>query len=181
MGRDAGLTVLSSQAEQLETHRPFGAIIDCIGRERLGDRWDAWELGLDRAGERLFRVAEAMLECLDTLCVGTSVIVAIEDLHWADTGTLGVLGRVAAEIGQFPAALVVSMRPQPRHPQLEGLLGVFAGRGSANLRVGPLDQRSTGELVESLVGASPGQRLARQAGRAGGNPLFLCELVGALV
>jgi len=60
MGRDAGLTVLSSQAEQLETHRPFGAIIDCIGRERLGDRWDAWELGLDRAGERLFRVAEAM-------------------------------------------------------------------------------------------------------------------------
>jgi DNA-binding CsgD family transcriptional regulator/tetratricopeptide (TPR) repeat protein len=181
MGRDAGLTVLSSQAEQLETHRPFGAIIDCIGRERLGDRWDAWELGLDRAGERLFRVAEAMLECLDTLCVGTSVIVAIEDLHWADTGTLGVLGRVAAEIEQFPAALVVSMRPQPRRPQLERLLGVFAARGSANLRVGPLDQRSCEQLLESLVGASPGQRLARQADRAGGNPLFLYELVGALV
>ena len=181
MGRDAGLTVLSSQAEQLEAHRPFGAIIDCIGRERLGDRWDAWELGLDRAGERVFGVAETMLECLDTLCAGTPVIVAIEDLHWADTGTLGVLARVAAEIGQFPAALVVSMRPQPRRPQLERLLSVFAARGSANLQVGPLDQRSCEQLLESLVGASPGQRLARQAGRAGGNPLFLCELVGALV
>jgi DNA-binding CsgD family transcriptional regulator/tetratricopeptide (TPR) repeat protein len=181
MGHDAGLTVLSSQAEQLEAHRPFGAIIDCIGRERLGDRWDAWELGVDRAGERLFHVAETMIECLETLCAGTSVIVAIEDLHWADTGTLGVLGRLAAEIEQFPAALVVSMRPQPRSPQLERLLGVFAARGSANLRVGPLDQRSCEQLLESLVGASPGQRLVRQAGRAGGNPLFLCELVGALV
>jgi DNA-binding CsgD family transcriptional regulator/tetratricopeptide (TPR) repeat protein len=181
MGRDAGLTVLSSQAEQLESHRPFGAIIDCIGRERLGDRWDAWEFGVDRAGERLFRVAETMIECLETLCVATSVMVAIEDLHWADTGTLGVLGRVAAEIEQFPAALVVSMRPQPRSPELERLLGVFAARGSATLRVGPLDQRSSEELLESLVGASPGQRLIRQAGRAGGNPLFLSELVGALV
>ena len=181
MGRDAGLTVLSSQAERLEIHRPFGAIIDCIGPERLGDRWDAWELGLDRAGERLFRVAETMIECIEKLCVGTSVIVAIEDLHWADTGTLGVLGRVAAEIEQFPAALLVSMRPQPRSPELERLLGVFAARGSASLRVGPLGQRSCEQLLESLVGASPGQRLVRQAGRAGGNPLFLCELVGALV
>jgi DNA-binding CsgD family transcriptional regulator len=181
MGRDAGLTVLSSQAEQLEAHRPFGAIIDCIGRERLGDRWDAWELGVDRAGERLFHVAETMIECIETLCVGTGVLVAIEDLHWADTGTLGVLGRVAAEIEQFPAALVVSMRPQPRSPQLERLLGVFAARGSATLRVGPLDQRSCEQLLESLVGASPGQRLVQQASRAGGNPLFLCELVGALV
>src|SRR5215472_10570796 len=88
LGREAGLTVLSSQAEQLEAHRPFGAIIDCIGRQRLGDRWDAWELGVDRAGERLFSVAEAMIECLETLCISTSVIVTIEDLHWADTGTL---------------------------------------------------------------------------------------------
>jgi len=92
-----------------------------------------------------------------------------------------VLARVAAEIEQFPAALVVSMRPHPRSPQLERLLGVFAARGSATLRVGPLDQRSCEQLLETLVGASPGQRLVRQAGRAGGNPLFLSELVGALV
>lgn len=181
MGRAAGVAVLSSQAEQLEAHRPFGAIIDCIGRERLGDRWDAWELGLDRAGERLFRVAETVIECLEELCAGTSVIVAIEDLHWADAGTIGVLARVAAEIDQFRAALVVSMRPQPRSPELERLLGVFAARGSVNRRVGPLDQRSCEQLLESLLGARPGQRLVRQASRAGGNPLFLCELAGALV
>ncbi len=92
-----------------------------------------------------------------------------------------MLGPVAAEIEQFPAALIVSLRPQPRSPQLERLLAVFAARGSANLLVGPLDQRSSEQLLESLVATSPGQRLVRQAGRAGGNPLFLCELAGALV
>lgn len=181
VGRSAGVAVLSSRAEELEAHRPFGAIIDCIGREPLGDRWDGWELGLDRAGERIFRVAEAVMECLEKLSVGTSVLVAIEDLHWADEGTLGVLARVAAEIEQFPAALVVSMRPQPRSPQLERLLAVFAARRAVKLRAGPLDERSCERLLESLVGARPGRRLLRQAGRAGGNPLFLCELVGALV
>lgn len=84
MGRAGGLLVISSRAEELEAHRPFGAIIDCIGQKRLGDRWDEWELGLDRAGERLFRVTEAVIECLEELCAGGSVIVAIEDLHWAD-------------------------------------------------------------------------------------------------
>lgn len=181
LASNAGLAVLVSGAEELEAHRPFGAIIDCIGAERLDDRSMTGELGLDRAGERLFRVAETMIECLDRLCAATSVMVIIEDIHWADPGTLGVLARVAAEIEQYPAALVVTARPQPRSPQLNRLLGLFGARGAVHLRVGPLDQHSCERLLASLVGASPGPRLVQHAARAGGNPLFLGELVGALL
>ncbi len=180
MARETGVAVLSSKAEELEAHRPYGAIADCVGRDRLDEQLGVWDLRPDASGERQFRVAETVLELLDGMCARGSVVVAIEDLHWADPATLGVLARVAAGIDRLPAALVVSARPQPRRPELERLLGVLAARGATSVVVGPLDERSSAGLLEGLLGAPPGARLLRQARGAAGNPLFLSELVGAL-
>jgi hypothetical protein len=45
--RGAGAAVLSSRAEELEAHRPFGAILDCVGGERLDEQLAAWDLRPD--------------------------------------------------------------------------------------------------------------------------------------
>ena len=134
----------------------------------------------DAAAERQFGVAEAALERLDELSARGPVLLAVEDLHWADPATLAVLARVAAGIEYLPAGLLVSVRPQPRRAPLGALLGALAARGAQTLRLGPLDPPATGELLAALVGVAPGARLVRQAERAAGNPLFVCELVGAL-
>src|SRR5689334_12732786 len=137
LARGAGAAVLAARAEELEARRPFGPLVDAIGRERLGAHLDAWEVRPDAAAERQFGVAEA--------------------------------------IEYLPAGLLVSARPQPRRPQLETLLGALAERGARTLRLGPLDPAASGELLAALVGVAPGARLARQAERAAGNPLFVCE------
>jgi len=169
LAREAGAAIVSAKAEELDAHRPYGAIADCVGGRRLDEHLGA------------FRVAETVLELLDGMCARGPVLMAIEDLHWADPGTLAVLARVAAGIERLPAALVVSARPQPRRPELERLLGVLKAGGARSVLVGPLDERSSAGLLEALLGAPPGGRLVRQARRAAGNPLFLSELVGALV
>jgi DNA-binding CsgD family transcriptional regulator len=178
---EAGVEVLTSSAEELESRRPCGAIVDCIGREPLEAHLGPWEPRPDTGGERQFRIAETVLEVLDDRCARGRVLLAIEDLHWADPATLGVLVRVAAGIERLPAALLVSTRTQPRRPELERLLGVLAARGATTLRLGPLDERASVELVQDLVGARPRARLVEQAQRAGGHPLFICEMVGALM
>ena len=185
--RAAGATVLSAKAHELEAHRPFAAIVDCLSddvparwRERVDEHLRVWDLRPDVAQERQFRVAETILELLDDLCTRSPVLLAIEDLHWADPATLGVLARVAHDIDRLPVALVVSARPQPRRPELDALLAVLASRGALELRLGPLDERACAELLEDVVGARPGARLLGQARRAAGNPLFVCELVAAL-
>jgi DNA-binding CsgD family transcriptional regulator/tetratricopeptide (TPR) repeat protein len=178
---EAGMTVLSARAEELEAHRPFAAIADLVGQERLEEHLGDWDLAPDVAGERQFRVAETVLELLDELCSGGPVVVAVEDLHWADPATIGVLARVAAGIERLPAALVVSARPQPRRRELERLLGLLAERAAVTVRLGPLGEAAIAELLEALLDARPGDRLARQVARAAGNPLFATELVGALV
>jgi DNA-binding CsgD family transcriptional regulator len=182
--RLAGATVLAAKAEELETHRPFGAIVDCVAdgawRARLDEHLRESDLRTDVVQERQFRVAETLLDMLDELCARAPVVLAVEDLHWADTGTIGVLARLARGIDRLPVALIVSARPQPRLPELDRLLGVLAERDAAAVTVGPLDDDACAELLAALVDARPGARLLAQAQRAGGNPLFVCELVAAL-
>jgi DNA-binding CsgD family transcriptional regulator/tetratricopeptide (TPR) repeat protein len=181
--RANGAEVLAARAEELDAYRPFAPIVDCVPepwRGRVDVHLRAWETGPDAAAERQFRVAETVLELLDELCLHAPVVLAIEDLHWADPATLGVLARVATSIDKLPVALVVSARPQPRRPELERLLGLLAARDAAIVGVGPLDERACIELVQELVGARPGERLVAQARRAAGNPLFVGELVAAL-
>jgi DNA-binding CsgD family transcriptional regulator len=182
LARDAGLDVLSSRAEELEARWPFSAIADLVGWDVLGQHHlDVGDLRPDAGSERAFWVAERLLERLETRCAGGPMMVAIEDLQWADPATLAVLGRVAAGIERLPVALVVSERPEPRRPELHQLLRVLAALDATWIRLGPLDDTSTEELVENLLGSHPGRRLVGQVRRAGGNPLFVCELVGALL
>ncbi|GAC1369039.1 MAG: LuxR family transcriptional regulator [Actinomycetota bacterium] len=53
-------------------------------------------------------------------------------------------------------------------------------RGALRLSLGTLDDEAVAELVETLIGARPGDRLLGQVARAGGNPFFTTELVASL-
>lgn len=179
--RRDGTAVLATRAEELEAHRPFAPIVDAFGPEHFTAQLRDGELHADLAGARQFQVAEVVVERLEELCEPGPVLVAVEDLHWADPGTISVLARVAVEIGPLPVALVISTRRLPWCPELDRLLAVLADHGSTELRLGPLDETSCTQLAQALLDARPDADLTAQIRRAGGNPLFVCEVVGALL
>ena len=93
-----------------------------------------------------------------------------------------MLARVARGIERLPVALVLSGRPEPRRAELNQLLRVLAAVDVTWVNLGPLDEPSTVELLENLLDSRPGSRLGESGpSRPGGNPLFVCELVGALL
>jgi DNA-binding CsgD family transcriptional regulator/tetratricopeptide (TPR) repeat protein len=181
VARDEGMDVLTSRAEEFEAHRPFAAIGGLLLDADWPDNADGTgDLRPDLSGEREFRVAERVLETLDVRCAAGPVMLAVEDLQWADQSSIAVLARIATEIHRLPVAFVVSGRSEPRRAELERLFGVLSGSEPTWIRLGPLDEGSTIELAERLLGAPPGPRMAGQMRRAGGNPLFVYELVDAL-
>jgi predicted ATPase/DNA-binding CsgD family transcriptional regulator len=192
---DAGFQVFRGAADELEQRRPFGAIGDCLGlgRRAIDSRRAAIARLLTEdqgagigggwfgdAPQAEFRVVEAVVALVEDLSARSPVMLAVEDLQWADPSTLLVLHRLGRQVRQLPILLVCTARPVPRSQELERCLQGLRAGGAAELALGPLDAVAVAQLVERLVDATPGPSLRRQVVGAGGNPLFVTELVGAL-
>jgi predicted ATPase len=100
--RRSGVQVVWGAAEELERRRPFGAIAACLGlggsppdgRRAATTRLLAEDLGgIDRGwfGETPqaeFPVVEALVGLVEELSTRSPLMVAVEDLQWADPSTL---------------------------------------------------------------------------------------------
>lgn len=105
------------------------------------------------------------------------LLLVIEDAHWADSASMDLLRQVIDQLADRPLMLVLSHRPDARPP-------LMARAAQAVIRVPPLSIEETRALVSALFSGAPdvlGHLQDFIATRAGGNPLFVEEIVRNLV
>lgn len=108
----------------------------------------------------------------------TPVLMVVEDLHWADTASVDLLRDIVDQLADRPLMLLVSQRPDVPMP-------LTACAIQSTIRLTPLPSEETQALVTRLFDRVDEETLARVqhlvAARAGGNPLFVEEIVRSLV
>jgi signal transduction histidine kinase len=124
--------------------------------------------------------SEQLLALVDRLCAVAPVALVIDDLQWADEASLAVAARLARAVSQLPLLLVTACRPAPRRGDLARARRELVQAGAETMTLSPLGSEQAAEMVTDLVGGSPGPRMRRLAARAGGNPLYLREILDAL-
>src|SRR5205807_166367 len=105
---------------------------------------------------------------------------AVEDLHWADTATLRALRTFVRMLANRPFVLLATVRDGPWLPELDRWLGRMSPHVSTLARLGPLDPDACSQLATAVLGRRPGRRLTDLVTSAGGNPLWIVELLRAL-
>ena len=192
---DQGFRVFAGRADEIERARPFGPLAEALGCTMRSDEPRRAEIARLLTGELggsrgpieptrdpglQFRVVDGIVDLVEEVALAGPVALALEDLHWADPSTLVALRSLTRRLTYLPVALLLTLRPVPRGPELVRLLDSFARDGSRELILGPLDENAVAELVTELVGAEPAPELLEQVRSAGGNPFFVTELVRAL-
>ena len=141
---------------------------------------DAAAAGSDPRG-----LAERGLAALDALVARLAtrgpLVVALEDLHWADDASLDAVARIADVLKPAPAFIIGNSRPIlfVRRPHW--------GEGESHhvrLDLTPLSAAATARLVDVLVEGDeplPEPLLAFIRERSEGNPYFIEELVRMLL
>ena len=109
---------------------------------------------------------------------GEFPVLIVEDLHWADDGSLDLLQHLLAHAAELPLALVMTGRPAllTRRPDW--------GAPEAIVQLSPLATAQSDELAQALlqrVGDVPAQLTELIVGRAEGNPYYMEELVRRLI
>jgi DNA-binding NarL/FixJ family response regulator len=180
--RAANCQVYWATCDELSQAFPLLPLLEALdgrvnGRPRIANllRADA------PPGNRVDTVAaatERLLALVDDLCARAPVMLVVDDLQWADPATVVLLGRLARSLCQLPLLLIGINRPVPRREDVSAFRR--AVEPDALLTLHNLTDDDVAELVASVVGGPPGARLLQLAADAGGNPLYLTELVDAL-
>jgi len=163
-------------AEDAEPERNAAAIALVLGLEPPEDHHPPDAEDPQRMRETLFSAVRALVEAM---AAERALVLAFEDIHWADQGMLDLIEHLARWV-RGPLLLVCLARDE----LLERRSGWGAGRrNTTTIVLEPLSGQETQQLVEALYGADgngDADLVARVARRADGNPLFAEEIVNRL-
>ena len=111
----------------------------------------------------------------------TPVVLMLEDVHWADIGSLEMLDYLAAECSEIPLLIVAPMRASllERWPQWGN-----SHQNPVQVTLNPLSEASSNELIdEILCKASEIPDALRELiiTNAEGNPFYIEELIKVLI
>ena len=118
------------------------------------------------------RLLQSVRAILQTLADRGTLIVCLQDLHWADPSTVDLLRQLA---GQLSASTLMLFNYRPEFSFHEG--------GIREIKLEELSDRDTRELVASLLDSPevPNELVEFLEDRTGGNPFFVEEIVNSLI
>jgi tetratricopeptide (TPR) repeat protein len=185
----SGTTVFRGEGHPLERTRPFGVLVDALGLRGASPDLHGAALRRLLTGEvsseadqfadnqLQFRAIEEIIDMIEVASDRGPVLVALDDLHWADSSTLLAFRWMVRELTEVPLMLVAALRLMPRGPELAALVDDCLAGGAELIELEPLDVDEVAALVRAELGVPAGAELTAVVGRAAGNPLWVVETV----
>ncbi|MBS2533650.1 AAA family ATPase [Catenulispora sp. NF23] len=204
--RRAGFEVSHSTCDELRQRFPLAVLLDALGVDprspdplrvwaatgeyggspsppRADDDAEAtargWSVSLV-GGDPVMAGVERLLELVDRLCANGPLVMAVDDLQWADEASLLVWHHLCRATLQLPLLLVGACRPVPRRTDLVRLRREIKARYGSVLSLDRLPREAVAELTRRVTGAPPGPALAERLELGAGNPFYVRELLDAL-
>jgi len=177
-------------AGQLTERLPLRVMLDCLQvrpnspdqrRAHAAEVLRGFRQGLFAGGDASVAGIELLTGLVDELSATAPTVIVLDDLQWADDASLIVWHQLAASIGQLRLLLIGTCRPTPRRPAVQELRAAVTRHGGAVLTLGPLPENDVTALVTAMLGSPPGDTLRQLTAQAAGNPLYVRELVDAMV
>jgi DNA-binding CsgD family transcriptional regulator/tetratricopeptide (TPR) repeat protein len=153
-------------------------------RAILGKLAPGWASEAEPADMSAVAAGEAVLAVAGVTAEPHGLLIALEDLHWADGETLAVVEYVTDNLAGYPVGLLLTSRPTPAAASRLGRQ--LASRGvAARAVLAPLTDGEAADMAARCA-ASVGRELALEettavVTRSAGLPLLIEDLIASLV
>ncbi|MCW3065657.1 MAG: transcriptional regulator, LuxR family, partial [Solirubrobacterales bacterium] len=199
-GSEAGMTVLAARAAEFEASYAWGVVRQLLERTVRGEgderarrllggaaRLAAPVIGIapepDDGPSDDYAVAHGLYWLAANLAEEAPLLLAVDDIHWADTASLRAIVHLARRLEGLPILVVLTVRA-PRSAGAAGdalIAGLMAEPGITVLRPAALGASACEALVEDELAedAASGFKAACQE-LTGGNPFLMHALLESL-
>jgi len=201
LAEETGLHVLAARATELEAEFPFAVVRQLFeptlaraGSERRAEllggaaRRAARVVGIELDHESAdappaltdpsFATLNALYWLVSNLAEPQPMLLAIDDVHWADVASQRFLRFLAPRLIDLPVVLVCAARPTQPGTTAEPLAALGADPAARVLRLRLLTAAAVTELVRSILGAGAHEDFCLACAEVtGGNPFLVRELL----
>lgn len=198
LATERGLLVLAGRASELERDLPYWLFVDALDerlrsldrdrielidqnlRDELGRVFPAFA-GLDAGSgtvlDERYLAHRAVRELLERLAAMQSLVLVLDDLHWADPASVELLSGLLQRPPRAGILLALAMRPRQAPPRLVTALEHAARHATLQrLELRPLNRAQSDEFLSGTVTPSASGALYEESG---GNPFYLEQLARA--
>lgn len=174
--------VLQGACSPFDDPLSYGPFLEALQNGLPGDPafWEEADADSTAASGRF---SWGILQTLRRLTRSIPVMLAIEDLHWANSSTLNLFGLLSMRIHHLPVLLVGTVQHAEAIPALQRLITLGRRRGELHLLpLTSLTQEDISALLQAsgLDPVSPNTLIEWLHARSTGNPFLLAEILAQL-
>jgi ATP/maltotriose-dependent transcriptional regulator MalT len=175
----AGLRTLFGEAFEYQQAVPFFSLFMATLRADppVGDAGALRELG--GSADLRYWVVRDLADAIHAAAAQTPLVIMLEDIHWADNGTLLALRSLATASG-VAVLWVLTARTGAAGRAVQETLSVLQRAGATVMRAAAMSSEAVADMVCDMVRARADASLLKLADKAHGNPFLVSELVGGL-
>ena len=162
IARSLGIRVGRSAADPGETMVELAALLTALfdGAEPLLDPDELKSLHAEP--EQRFWLLRDLQQLLERAALASPLLIAIDDAHWADGGTIAAIRALAMRLTDLPIVWVLALRPPRETTPLVRALEQMGQHGAPTVVLGPLDGDAVARLAADMLGAEADQSILQQ-------------------
>jgi len=175
IARSLGIRVGRSAADSSETMVELAALLAALfdGTEPLLDPGTLSTLHAQP--EQRFWLLRDLQQLLERAALESPLLIAVDDAHWADAGTVAAIRTLPTRLMGLPIAWVIALRPPREATPLVQALEHLKQDGAQTIVLGPLDDDAVVQLAAEILAAQPDQSILKQLAEADGSPFLIVE------
>jgi hypothetical protein len=176
----SGVRTLFGEAFEYQQAVPFFSLFMATLRADppIGDAEALRQLG--GSADLGYWVVQDLADAIHAAAAQTPLAIVLEDIHWADNGTLLALRSLASPRPDVAVLWVLTTRTGAGGPAVQETLSVLQRADATFVRVPAMSAGAVADMVADTVRANADESLLNLAVKAHGNPFLVRELVGGL-
>jgi DNA-binding CsgD family transcriptional regulator/tetratricopeptide (TPR) repeat protein len=123
--------------------------------------------------------AEALIRLLSHMADPTGLVLVLEDLHWADSDTLGIVEYLCDNLSATRMLCVATARDEGSSTAGEMIRRLTAGRRAVRLRLARLDADRVAEMARACLPGANDETITRVRRAADGIPFLVEEVLAS--
>jgi len=180
MARRLSFRVVKRGADPGESVVEMAALMGALtnGPDAVIDVSELHDLG--SAPEQRFWLLHDLARLLEQVTADRPLLVALDDVQWADNGTAAGLRSLPSQLQAAPLLWLIAFRTNQGSAELRGALSHLRREGAGKLVLGPLSEDAVAQVAGDVMQAEPESSVLEIARGAEGSPFVLVELLAGM-